>query len=125
MEDGKFIYVENWPCPDNIRGPYLNGKEIIFYNDLEKVMLIFTYFPLHALQPHEKNSSILVEELKSLVIDNVDFTKNPEIEYSLDLNEIMKHNTLTTRYSKNSNEIFKLVRIYDEYRWEFIDRNYE
>lgn len=116
-----FFKIAGWSCPEGISGPYLVGREIIFYNNKEKLLLIFTYFPLHAIEVDSRND-ILVRELKSYVFDNVTPFENMNIFEEIELEDIMRHNSLTTRFSSNPNEILKIVRIYDEHRWEFLTK---
>ncbi len=113
--------IKGWDNPTGIVGPFLYRREIIFYNTIEKLLLIFTHFPIHSLKLNER-SDIMIREIKSYVYDNIEF-EIPKIFKEIDINDITKFNTLTTRFSTDGKEILKIIRIYDEYRWEFISKN--
>lgn len=121
-----FVKITDWgTLPDGVIGPFLNNREIVFYNTKENLMCVFTYFPLHALKDHELASDVLIREIKSYVFDNVESSVTPKVIQEISLNDLLKYKSLTTRFSVNSKKIFKIVRQYDEYRWEFVDKDNE
>jgi hypothetical protein len=114
-----FLEVVGWKNPPNISGPYMAGREIVFYNTKDDLMCVFTYFPLHALKKEELHSDILIREIKSYVFDNVQ-KSNLNITECLNYDELLEYKTLTTRYSSYSKDILKIVNSFDEYRWEIV-----
>lgn len=118
-----FVKISDWgTMPDGITGPYLNNREIIFYNNKDNLMCVFTYFPLHALKEYELCSDVLIREIKSYVFDNVDSSTEPNIIQEISLKDLLKYKSLTTRFSVNSSKIFKIVRQYDMWAWEIVDK---
>lgn len=113
---------------EEIEGPYLSGREIIFYNNVKQLLLVFTYFPFHNIK-NINYSDVLIREIKSYVFDNFPkdvfdkYIKNVYIaseKPDINISDVMSNKILTTRFSKNSNEILRLVKINDMYQWEFV-----
>lgn len=111
----------------SIEGPYLNGREILFFLHNENLLLAFTYFPFHNIKK-VNFSDVLIREIKSYVFDNfsldnfIKYVRTPYLnnKHDISLSNVMENKILTTRYSKNNNEILRLVKINDMYQWEFV-----
>lgn len=121
LKSNEMFFIDGWSTPNGIIGPYLINREIIFFNKIEKLLLIFTHFPIHSINPCDR-SDVMIREIKSYVYDNIEWVTPPNIN-KINYNDLFKHQTYTTRFSNNSNEILKVIKIYDEYRWQFLTKN--
>lgn len=147
LDSDEFVFFADWPYPffdvktkdcgpDDVvvYGPYVSGKEIVFYFPNNQLLLVFTYFPLDRVfsvtnETHAKGINYVddntVREIKSYVYDNVsleDFDKIVTVKSTKDISflEFKKYPILTTRYSSSSDELFKIVQ---NYSWDFVLKN--
>ena len=129
----KMSYNTTFDAGDQYTHAYLSERMIIFYNTNTNLMIAFTYFPLHNLKTSVIAkcgiSDILVREIKSYVFDNVSPEKFEELVSSKVVSEMAHEDilkpVLTTRYSRNYDEILKLVKFGSNmYQWELFQRNH-
>lgn len=136
LSSNKFYFIEGYlnECSadvrNNIVGPFVNGRELYFYHRTNNIMVAFTYYPIHNLKNENVElSDVLIKEIKAYVFDNVPdyiyselFNLDTVINYNIE--DIYKYNTLTTRYNDNPDDIFKIVKVYNnDYQWEFIKKS--
>ena len=121
-KDLKIIFDEK---QDLLTGPFLADKFIVFYYSPEKLMLVFTYFPIHILEKKNGLSDDIVRELKSYVYDNVskesfDEMVSSKIDKEIDIETLESPKSITARYSTNRNKIMKISNVFGNFNWSVV-----
>lgn len=135
LSSDNFVFVDNWfqangldELESEIAGPILSGREILFFHKTEKLLLLFTYFPLHMIQVKAPLDDIVMRELKTYVYDNFpqevfEGFLEKVVPESVDAEKALSEKSMTTRYSKNPDELIKVVNVLGNHQWSIIRKD--
>lgn len=125
----EFCYIENYIFPEginDIQGPFIYDKNIIFYNKNNEILLVFTYTPLNYNIKNKKDykSDIVVRDLNCYIIDNVSLENfqnyiESKVSATLDYIQILSFNSISIKVcdyfdSSKNKKVIELLRIVKE-----------